>query len=138
MDGLGELGRKTKVQQKSSSMPPSTISSICFINTPCPYKHISECGQVKEAAFSNAGTVWDEASYEILQLGVMLSSGRVLNSLLTASGIVVEDEFFYKYLMMRCYTYYIIHNCPYHTLHGNRLSYYLPRLSTTEQVRPSI
>lgn len=51
-------------------------------------------------AFRNTehvGTVWDKAFYEILQPGIMLSSGGISNKLLTTSGTVMEDEFGYKY-----------------------------------------
>lgn len=71
--------------------------------TPCHFKKDSDIAQVKEAAFRNtepAGTIWDEAFYKTLQPGIMLSSGGIFNELLTTSGIVVEDEFGYKYLTL--------------------------------------
>ncbi|MCJ1343623.1 hypothetical protein MMC31_001819 [Peltigera leucophlebia] len=81
------------------------FSSLPYLlaKTLCHFKYASETEEHIGPAFRNtepAGTVWDQTLYQILQPGIMLSSGRGLNELLTTSGIVVEDNNGYRYLTL--------------------------------------
>lgn len=81
------------------------FSSLPYLlaKTPCHFKYASDIEDHRDAAFRNtepAGTVWDQTLYQTLKPGIMLSSGGGLNELLTTSGIVVEDDYGYKYLTL--------------------------------------
>lgn len=105
------------------------LSPSIFLGTnTIPLEKVSDIGQVKDAACRNtepAGTVWDEAFYETLQPGIMLSSGGISNELLTTSGIVVEDEFGYKYLTVASHGFPLGKDMVYHP---NRSGVFLGRV----------
>jgi hypothetical protein len=84
-----------------------TISSLPYSlgRTPCHYKFASAIEEHKEAAFRNtepAGTIWDQTTYQIVQPGIMLSSGSGggANELLTTSGVLVKDKYGFTYLTL--------------------------------------
>ena len=81
------------------------FSSLPYLlaKTPCHFKYASNTEQQKEAAFRNtepARTVRDQTFYEPIQPGILLSSGGLLIELLTTSGIIVDDNYDYKYLTL--------------------------------------
>lgn len=86
------------------------FSSLPYLlaKTPHYFKYASSTEQHKEATFRNTepvGTFWDQTSHETLQPGIMLSSVGALNKLLTTSGIIVKDDYGYKYLTMASHSF---------------------------------
>lgn len=76
--------------------------------TPHHFKYVSSTEQHKDATFRNTepvGTFWNQTSHETLQPGIMLSSVGIVNKLLTTSGITVEDDYDYKYLIMASHSF---------------------------------
>ena len=114
------------------------FSSLPYLlaKTPCHFKYASGNEPHEEAAFRNTepvGTVWDQTLYETLRPGIMLSSGGTLNEVLTTSGIVVEDDYGYKYLTMASHGFPLGRESVYHpNANGARLGKIYDRLTDSD------
>lgn len=66
------------------------FSSLSYLlaKTPCHFKYASDAEKHKEAAYRKTepvGTVRNQSFYQPIRPGIMLSSGSILNELLTTS-----------------------------------------------------